>query len=740
MKMIIFLILFSYPVFLCAQKSTQELKAEKHFMNYSFEKAITCFENSESLSTSGLRNLAKAYRFTNQYKMAEDKLSKLALATDNVPDDFFRYAEMLKMNGKHLEAEKWMDKFHEFKSDDRRGIEYYNNHGAYEKLKEDQERFIIRNLMINSEQEDFGAVFYKNKVVFASSREGTKSIRRKWNWNHLPFLDIYIGDRESNGELREIALLSKTITKKFHEGPVTFSGDGQYMVFTSDDYDGKSVDGTIKLQLMQTSYNGDFWSKPTAFDFNSHEYSCGHGALSADGETLFFASDMPGGIGGSDLYKVTKGKDGAWGKPINLGNQINTEGNEFFPFIQSRESLLFFASDGHVGLGGLDVFVVKMKEDSSFSKLQNVGVPINSERDDFSLVMDATNQYGYFASNRPGGKGDDDIYSVEMNKPFVFGKTILGVGKDKNGNLLVGVDVALCNAAGDTVQVAVTGEDGSYSFSVEADQSWTLAGSKENYFNGTLQTSSAVNDDVIVANLELEKDPGISLIAVITDSKSSEPVKGVAIKLIDNFDGSIESYTTDSVGSIFKPLVGRKIDDRGSFNLELSKVGYFTKTVTYNALFDKEGVYEVHKSLDLTLDPEVKDLTQLVELNPINFDLGKHNIRTDAALELDKIVLILNKYPNMVVELGAHTDCRGSIRSNKSLSGRRAVSSARYIKERITNPDRISGRGYGESNLLNDCSCEGRTKSSCDEERHAVNRRTEFTVISTGAENVKVKE
>ena len=148
----------------------------------------------------------------------------------------------------------------------------------------------------------------------------------------------------------------------------------------------------------------------------------------------------------------------------------------------------------------------------------------------------------------------------------------------------------------------------------------------------------------------------------------------------------------------------------------------------------------MHKSLDLTLDPEVKDLTQLVELNPINFDLGKHNIRTDAALELDKIVLILNKYPNMVVELGAHTDCRGSIRSNKSLSGRRAVSSARYIKERITNPDRISGRGYGESTLLNDCACEGRTKSSCDEERHAVNRRTEFTVISTGAENVKVKE
>ncbi len=172
------------------------------------------------------------------------------------------------------------------------------------------------------------------------------------------------------------------------------------------------------------------------------------------------------------------------------------------------------------------------------------------------------------------------------------------------------------------------------------------------------------------------------------------------------------------------------------FNLVLQKEGYFTKTITYNQLFDREGQYDVHGVLDMTLEPEVKDLRELVQINPINLD--KFNIRPDAAKELDKVVEVMNRYPNMVVELGSHTDCRASKAYNEKLSSNRAKASAEYIKKRITNPERIYGKGYGESRLLNDCACEGNVKSDCSEEEHEKNRRTEFKVISTGDNKVKV--
>ncbi|MEZ4891386.1 MAG: OmpA family protein, partial [Crocinitomicaceae bacterium] len=202
-------------------------------------------------------------------------------------------------------------------------------------------------------------------------------------------------------------------------------------------------------------------------------------------------------------------------------------------------------------------------------------------------------------------------------------------------------------------------------------------------------------------------------------------------------DKSKKIITPES-GDFREALFGKKLNDRGSYNLILKKEGYFTKTVTYNTVFDRPGQYDVHGVLDLALDPEVKDLRELVQINPINFDLNKYNIRPDAAKELDKIVEVMNKYPNMVVELGSHTDCRATKQYNMKLSDNRAKASAAYIKARITNPERIYGKGYGESRLLNDCECEGNVKSDCSEEEHAANRRTEFKVISTGDDKLKV--
>ncbi len=718
-----------------AQKSPKELKAEKFYERYSYSKAIERYEEIDGLSTEGTRNLAESYRLTNNSLKAEEHYAVVAAATDNKPEDLFMYAEMLKMNGKHGKADEWMSKFHSTLSTDSRGAEYHNNKGAFSQLKIDEGRFKdIKGLDINSEQEDFGAAFYKNQVVFASSREGTKAIRRKWNGNRLPFLDLYVADRSEDHSLSNPVELNKKINAKYHEGPATFNAEGNYMIFTRNNYKGKSSDGVVKLQLFQSSMNAEGkWSQAESLPFNNNEYSVGHASLSEDGNTLYFASDMPGGKGGVDIYMAKRDGDGSWGKAENMGDKVNTEGNEMFPFIHS-EGLLFFSSDGHVGLGGLDVFVVQLKEDGKLSKIKNVGVPINGEKDDFAFIVDKNMKGGYFSSNRETGKGDDDLYSFKMEKPFTFGKTLKGITKDKQGNILAGVEVILKDAEGNEIARTTTGDNGAYEFTVDPDKDFSLDGTKDKYFDGGNETSSATPDEVIVSDLVLEKDPGLSLYAVVTDKKTGNPLEGVKMTIVDNMTGKEVSHTTTETGDYRRPLADKKLNDRGSYNIILQKDGYFSKTLTYNTAFEKEGQYDVHSTLDLGLDPEVKDLTELVKINPINFDLNKYNIRADAAKELDKIVDIMNKYPGMEVELGAHTDSRGSDSYNRWLSDKRAKASAKYIKSKISDPNRIYGKGYGEARLLNDC----KNGVQCDEEEHAKNRRTEFKVIKTGNDNVKV--
>jgi len=213
------------------------------------------------------------------------------------------------------------------------------------------------------------------------------------------------------------------------------------------------------------------------------------------------------------------------------------------------------------------------------------------------------------------------------------------------------------------------------------------------------------------------------------------PLNDVKITILDLLSGErLGVFTTNSIGEIQQGLLGKNLNDSLSYKIELVKEGYFPKTIYYLGKIVKAGLIDLSHELknQLKLDSIVTDLADMVEINPINFDLNKFNIRPDAAIELDKIVVIMNTYPDMVVELGSHTDCRGSNQYNLNLSDKRAAASAAYIKSRITNPDRIYGKGYGESMLLNDCECEGSVKSDCTEEDHSKNRRTEFRVISFG--------
>jgi len=733
-KITIFAITITTALSLSAQDAGKIKKGKKHFDSYSYSKAIEKYEPIAQKTTDINRTLADSYTKIRDTEKAEIYYAEVVKAEDKTPEDVYGYAAILSKNGKYKEAEEWMKTYNSLAKNDSRAIQYSSKPGHYKTLLKDEKRFSIKNIDANSAQEDFGPAYYKDKVVFASSREGTVSIKRTWNWNQLPFLDMYEATASEDNELSELTELSKgKKNKKYHEGPVSFNKEGTYMVFTRNNYKGKSEDGIIKLQLFSSEMKDGKWQKEVALPYNNNEYSVGHASLTADGNTMYFASDMPGGTGGVDLYKASKNEDGTWGEAQNLGNKINTEGNEMFPFIH-KDDMLFFASDGHLGLGGLDIFIAQVKG-NDFGKIQNVGVPVNGSKDDFSFILDEESKKGYFASNRSDGKGDDDIYSFNLLKPFTFGKIIKGTAKDKKGTILDSTLITLYDEEGNSLETVTTNENGEYQFTVEPDLNFELDGKKSKFFDGTNTATTITEEDVIIADLTLEKDPGLSLYAIITDKKTGNPLEGVKMTIIDNMTGVKIEYLTPNSGSYRKPLAEKKLNDKGSYNIILEKDGYFSKTVTYNTEFTKPGVYEINSVLDLALDPEVKDLAQLIEINPINFDLNKYKIRPDAAIELDKIVAVMNKYPEMEVELGSHTDARGSDAYNRKLSDRRAKASAAYIKKHITNPERIYGKGYGETQIINKCV----NGVQCTDEEHEVNRRTEFKVISTGNDKINIK-
>ena len=532
-------------------------------------------------------------------------------------------------------------------------------------------------------------------------------------------MDVFTAN-ENNGELTETGML-RPICSKYHEGPLCFDG-GTGLYFTRNNAGKTKFDqnGIRNLSLFFGSVDKLGGISETLMPFCSSEYSVGHPALSPDKKTLYFASDMPGSKG-VDIYEVSVLGYGKWGTPKKVEGNINTDGDEMFPFVSS-DGTLFFSSNGHVGLGGLDVF-----RRNSNGEIQNLGQPLNSMNDDFAFILKSDKRSGYVSSNRAGGKGDDDIYSFTYTGPFEI--AIEGIVMDeKSGEKISNAYVVIKDAKGKQITSVMTDKDGNYSIPALSGTTYTLEVKKDGFSN---QSAS-----VVTANDNLKKDfnlskAGVDFVYEIKDKLEKTPVVGVSIQVKDNKSNNTFTLSTTESGIISRKEPTYKMGDAVDLQITLSKEGYLDKTVQLKTTVNS-NIVNVSELLDLALSKLAVggDLNDLIEINPIYFDLAKATIRSDAAIELDKIVSVMNKYPNMKVELGSHTDCRSSIASNQKLSDKRAKASADYIKSKITEPSRISGVGYGESKLKVNCPCEGNVKSDCPEEEHQKNRRTEFIIIS----------
>lgn len=720
------MLLFTFDGF--SQMSKKE-KADKYFESYSYAEAINKYEGVSEKSIDIKRNLASSYLKTGNLIQAENYYNQVVNDSKVQATDMFAYASILRMNKKYDLADEWMTKFHEAEPQDKRGELNSKSRGKYKEFLKNDGLFIIRNLVENTEYEDFGTSFYKDQIVFASSRVPTASLKKEWNWNQLPFLSVFVADKESNFNLSETKKFKPVTNKKYHEGPTAFNKAGDYMVLTRNNHKGKSKEDVVKLQLFYSKFDDNKWGEYFPMPFNSDEYSVGHASLSADGKIMYFASDMPGGNGGVDIYRSTMNTDGTWSQPINMGEIINTEGDELFPFIHEK-NMLFFASNGHPGLGGLDVFMTKLENNNKATSIKNLGAPVNSNKDDFSFILNEEQANGYFSSNRDGGKGEDDIYAFRMTKPFSAGKTIQGIARNKEGEILAEVDVVLLKSDGKGVGFVMTDKDGKFEFEAKPDQNYFILGSKDNYLDKMNFVDTYSVEDIIISDVILEQPAEFSFFVQVLDIKTGKALSGVRVTLLNNKTQEKESFTTSKNGNFTTGFDQVKLNDQVSYTLSYSKSAYVSKSINFNKTLTQTGEYKVITEMGIL---EVgADIGKIINVNPIYFDYNKFNIRSDARIELDKIVAIMNEYPMMEVELGSHTDCRGKKSYNESLSNKRAKASATYIKSKITNPSRIYGKGYGEAILINQCECEGSRKVDCTEEEHQENRRTEFKVISMG--------
>ena len=489
-------------------------KADALFRNYSYLDASKayeeCLQNIKKPSTQTLKNAADSYYFISDARNALKWYKKLYEAQDNNMTDvyYLRYIQTMKAVMDYDDADRITKEYLNKKGDQKEINRYVTQKKQMDSLAKTKSLYQIKNLDINTNKSDFGATFFQDKIVFTSARDTTKFSQKLYNWNNQPFLNLYIAERNAaDGNLLNAELFLPNVMTKYHEATATFDSSGKTIYYSTNIVKKKKLvideSKTNNFQIIKGSIVNNKLENSEKVFFDSDDYSVGHPSLSEDGQLLFFASDMPGGFGGTDLYVVKIAADGTMNSPKNLGQNINTLGNDLFPFF--RNGTLYFSSDGHYGWGDLDVYESTLLDDGSFSIPRNLGAPINSNKDDFAFIIDKTESFGYVSSNRAGGKGDDDIYSFAKGKP-ICNQSISGIAIDRKSRLpLTDVVVMAYNSFSEVLGETKTNFEGKYAIIVPCGKAIKMIAAKPNYSSDekTVETTNENEGEIKDVNFEL---------------------------------------------------------------------------------------------------------------------------------------------------------------------------------------------------------------------------------------------
>jgi outer membrane protein OmpA-like peptidoglycan-associated protein/tetratricopeptide (TPR) repeat protein len=728
-------------------------------------------------------NIAECYLKVKDFENAEFWYSQVVKLPEAQPVHKLYYGEMLQANGKCDQAREWFEQFSNDMPDDARG--------KYKLASCDQEEefmtksagiYEIKHMNFNSPKDDISPNYYKDGVVFASERDKGSAVKREHSWTGDPFLELYYVNAKEQAECGNATYgkpnkLSNVLNSKYHEAAISMNESQDRIFFTRNNFlagkSGKSDEKIIKLNIYTAKANGTGFSNVESISINSKEYSTCHPALSNDGKRLYFASDMPGGFGGMDLY-YSEGEGTNWGPPTNLGPEFNTEGNEVFPYFD-QEGKLYYSSDGLSGLGGLDIYVLEPLENNNFSAPENIGFPINSTYDDFGIALNKETTCGYFTSSRKGGSGGDDIYSFKK----VASPIQILVYDKETGKPIQGATV-MNDCTGNSL---VTKENGKVTFDMRPETKCLFKASADSYTPNQKEGSTEgvkVGKKVFV-EIPLEKEIKFDLEGVVFDGNTGLPLDGATVTLTNNCGRPEQSFTSTEGGRY-----NFKLDSDCCYQVKGEKVNYLsskkdsicTKGLSKGTVLKQNltlqpylvspeepkgpsvvkdpqtGLYvdnttKVPANKDLGGGVTIKDGKMYKDGKPyspngefekgpiqkdgqpipfllhIYYDFDQAYIRDDANPELNKLLGMMKDNPNLIVEIGSHTDARGSGTYNTRLASRRAESVKRWLTNKGISVKRLQTKGYGENLNVNNC----KDNIPCSEKEHQLNRRTEFRVV-----------
>lgn len=723
--------LLTLLIMLCSEKSSTQIhygmitkskhKVAKTKMDaFDYRGAIVIYndilkDSKYALDTMALRRVSQCETNIGQYTDAEKHLIILTQIPTAKISDFHLLANIQKLQKKYRDALNTYQQILIVKPDDIIARRYVENPEFAEEILRDSVIYSVENAReVNSPQSDFAPGFFlNNKIIFSSSRGLGPGAKRQYSWNLQPYLNIYSADITTDSRLSNPSLLNGDVNSRYHEGTMTYDKTANTMYFTRNNFVRGSIkkarSGRLYLGIYTAQYNADnTWSKTSIFPYNNKEWSTGHPSINLSGSRLYFVSDRPGGFGGTDIWYCEKTNSG-WGAPINAGDIINTAGNELFPFAFG-DSTLYYSTNGLPGLGGVDVFSANVYDNTHSPK--NIGYPINSSYDDMGLVLFPDYIHGFFSSNRPGGLGDDDLYTFVIHPPDSV--DVEGVVVDEKTNLpLPDALVTIQNEDGSLLQVK-TDQNGHYKIRAPYNEAIEIKAEKGDYESSSTVLKTTPRGLAYTADdIKLRKIAFVATGKVVYDI-DGQPAPGAVVRLIDNAGAVIDSSIVALDGTYRLAL-----EENKKFKLEVYKVGYvlLTKEVgtfpgTPKTIINDFRIFKLEKGT-------------VVRLDNIYYDYGKWAIRSDAAKELDKLVQILKDNPTMRIELSSHTDARGSDSYNLNLSEKRAKSAVEYLISQGIDTSRLVAKGYGETKLLNRC----KNDVKCSEEEHQFNRRTEFTIL-----------
>ena len=641
-----------------AQVDKDQLKvneANAMFDKYAFVDARQIYlevANNGFVSEDVYKKLGDSYYFNSDLKNANKWYQKLFdLKNGELNKDYlFRYAMSLKGNKQYELSDQILLKLNQFSDKDSRYSQLEKEKNYLNLIDLQSGRYEISSLDFNSSYSDASVAHYDGVIFYASNKPNSGAVKRIHGWNNKPYYEIYTSTLDSSyiPSSEKSELVGININSKFHELSPYITKDGLTLYFSRNNFTNnkylEAKDGVNKLKIYRSTRASvdDNWGLVEELPFNNNDYNTSHPTLNANEDTMYFISDMEGTRGMSDIFKVSIDTDGNFGTPEPLGSHINTEGRENFPFIIDEK--LFFSSDGHLGLGGLDVFVTDLSKQIEIQTVINAGRPINSPEDDFAFYMIPETKRGFFSSNRPGGKGDDDIYALKELKPLIAScnQYVKGIVKSKETQeQLNEVTISLFNENLEFIEETTTDASGFYELVLDCNEKYIVRATKSDY---------EVVEQFVESGVEFEK----------------------------NFE----------------------------LSLTLKK--------------GNSGILDVQKVA------KGDDLKNILQLQRIYFDTDQWTIRKDAEIELQKVIAVLKKYPEMKIDVRSHTDSRSDYNYNMNLSEKRAISTLNYIVKNGVDKSRVGGKGYGESELLNNC----KDGVPCSDEDHQQNRRSEFIVLN----------